>query len=106
QADTDDLYPAAEHLRRGRALKRMCRVSRHWQEGIGALHGRLLLLRGHRKRVKSGRGPKLWLPGVAGSNPYEAPICQETNYPYERIFLLFFRLWIPGAVSRRSCALT
>ena len=25
-------------------------------------------------------------------NTYEAPMCQETHYSYERIFLLFFRL--------------
>ena len=26
------------------------------------------------------------------SNPYEAPMCQETNYPYERIFCFFSAL--------------
>jgi hypothetical protein len=25
-------------------------------------------------------------------NPYEAPMCQETNYPYERIFCFFSAL--------------
>ena len=25
-------------------------------------------------------------------NTYEAPSCQETNYPYERIFVFFFAL--------------
>jgi hypothetical protein len=26
-------------------------------------------------------------------NPYEVPCCQETNYSWERIFLLFFPLF-------------
>jgi hypothetical protein len=26
------------------------------------------------------------------TNPYEAPMCQETNYPYERIFCFFSAL--------------
>jgi hypothetical protein len=57
----------------------MCRVNRHWQDGIGAVHGRLLLLPGHRKRVKSGRDPKLWLPGAAGSNPYQGSVVKRAD---------------------------
>ena len=50
QADGDHLHPAAEHLRRGRALDRLYPVNRRRPEGVGALHGRLLLLQGRRKR--------------------------------------------------------
>jgi hypothetical protein len=30
--------------------------------------------------------------GKALPNPYEAPMCQETNHPYERIFCFFSAL--------------
>ena len=39
-------------------------------------------------------------------NPYEAPSCQGTNSPRERIFCFFFRLFGPGVVSSRSRVLT
>ena len=36
---------------------------------------------------------------VAQPNPYEAPGCQETNYPYERIFSLFSALFAASQSS-------
>ncbi len=45
-ADGDHLHPAAEHLWRGRTVDGLCLVSRRRQEGVRALHGRLLLLQG------------------------------------------------------------
>ena len=47
---------------------------------------------------------RFWL-SYPEPNTYEAPSCQETNYPCERFFR-FFRLWIPGVVSRRCRVLT
>jgi PAS domain-containing protein len=55
QADGDHLHPAAKHLWRDRALDRLHRVTGRRQEGVGALHSRLLLLQGRRKQLRRRR---------------------------------------------------
>jgi hypothetical protein len=42
-----------------------------------------------------GAGPR----ASAGPNTYEVPGCQETDYPCERIFFLFFRFFPPCVVT-------
>jgi hypothetical protein len=41
---------------------------------------------------------------VAAPNPYEDPSCQETNFPYERIFSFFPQLspWCRQALATHS----
>jgi hypothetical protein len=47
-----------------------------------------------------------YTPQEATPNPYEAPSCQETDSPCERIVFLFFRFAGAGVVSTECRVLT